>query len=57
MSAFRADRTEIERGIALLFDPGDAVEVRIPKTRVGVVAGLLYVFLWIGAMGLGDWND
>jgi hypothetical protein len=35
----RADLTEIESGIALLFTPGDVVEVRIPKTRVGVVAG------------------
>src|SRR5712691_7754461 len=35
----RADRAEIDRGIALLFEPGDVVEVRIPKTRAGVVAG------------------
>ena len=35
----RADRAEIERATALLFDLGDVVEVRIPKTRVGVVAG------------------
>ena len=35
----RADRAEIARAISLLFEPGDAVEVRIPKTRVGVVAG------------------
>lgn len=35
----RADRSEIERAIPLLFQPGDVVEVRIPKTRAGVVAG------------------
>jgi hypothetical protein len=35
----RADRVEIERAISLLFQPADVVEVRIPKTRAGVVAG------------------
>jgi hypothetical protein len=35
----RADAAEIERAIALLFEPGDVIEVRIPKTRFGVVAG------------------
>jgi hypothetical protein len=35
----KADRAEIARGISLLFEPGDVVEVRIPKTRAGVVAG------------------
>lgn len=35
----RADRGEIKRAISLLFEPGDVVEVRIPKTRFGVVAG------------------
>jgi hypothetical protein len=35
----RADLAEIGSGISLLFNPGDVVEVRIPKTRVGVVAG------------------
>lgn len=35
----RADRAEIERAISLLFEPGDVVEVRIPKTRASVVAG------------------
>ncbi|MGD1093427.1 MAG: hypothetical protein ABSB35_15745 [Bryobacteraceae bacterium] len=39
MSLPRADHAEIRRGISLLFDPGDVVEVRIPKTRAGVVAG------------------
>jgi len=39
MEAVRADRAEIERAISLLFDRGDVVEVRIPKTRVGVVSG------------------
>jgi hypothetical protein len=39
MSGPRANRPEIKRGISLLFDPGGAVEVRIPKTRAGVVAG------------------
>src|SRR5258708_1373558 len=37
--AARADRAEIERAISLLFEPGDVMEVRIPKTRAGVVAG------------------
>ena len=41
ISRTEADGTEIERGISLLFDPGDVVEVRIPKTRVGVVAGYI----------------
>jgi len=35
----RADRAEIDRAISLIFEPGDIVEVRIPKTRTGVVAG------------------
>src|SRR5260370_16746200 len=35
----RADRAEIVRAISLLFEPGDVVEVRVPKTRVGVVSG------------------
>jgi hypothetical protein len=35
----RADRTEVARAISHLFEPGDVVEVRIPKTRAGVVAG------------------
>jgi hypothetical protein len=39
MDGPRADRTEIERAISVLFKPGDVVEVRIPKTRCGVVAG------------------
>jgi hypothetical protein len=39
MDSPRADRKEIERAISLLFDAGDVVEVRIPKTRIGVVAG------------------
>jgi hypothetical protein len=39
MEARKADRVEVERAIALIFRPGDVVEVRIPKTRVGVVAG------------------
>src|ERR1700685_2687401 len=39
MDAPKADRVEVERAIALIFTPGDIVEVRIPKTRVGVVAG------------------
>ena len=34
-----ADSAEIERAISLIFEPGDVVEVRIPKTRAGVVAG------------------
>jgi hypothetical protein len=39
MSGPRASRPEIERGISLLFDPSGVVEVRVPKTRAGVVAG------------------
>lgn len=39
MDSPRADRAEIDRSIALLFDLGDVVEVRIPKTHAGVVAG------------------
>lgn len=35
----KADHEEIERGISLLFQPGDVVEVRIPKTTAGVVSG------------------
>jgi hypothetical protein len=35
----RAENDEITRAISLLFQSGDAVEVRIPKTHVGVVAG------------------
>ena len=35
----RANRIEFERALDLLFEPGDVVEVRIPKTRSGVVAG------------------
>jgi hypothetical protein len=34
-----ADRGEIERAITLLFELNDVVEVRIPKTRAGVVVG------------------
>jgi hypothetical protein len=34
-----ADRVEIKQAISLLFEVGDVVEVRIPKTRTGVVAG------------------
>src|SRR5258707_11473825 len=39
MGVHKADRAEIERAISLLFEPGDVLEVRIPKTRAGVVAG------------------
>lgn len=35
----QTDLNEIERGISLLFEYGDVVEVRIPKTRAGVVSG------------------
>jgi hypothetical protein len=35
----RADSAEIERAISLIFEPGDAVEVRILKMRAGVGAG------------------
>lgn len=39
MSTQKADVAEIMRGVSLLFPPGDVVEVRIPKTRFGVVSG------------------
>ena len=39
MSDSRANRVEIDHGISLLFEAGNVVEVRIPKTRAGVVAG------------------
>ena len=39
MSIPKADLAEIKHGISLLFTPGDVVEVRIPKTRAGVVSG------------------
>jgi hypothetical protein len=39
MESPKADRAEIARAISLLFEPGDVVEVRVPKTRVGVVSG------------------
>lgn len=39
MSNPKADLAEIKRGISLLFTPGEVVEVRIPKTRFGVVSG------------------
>ena len=39
MSDSRANRVEVDRGISLLFEVGNVVEVRIPKTRAGVVAG------------------
>ncbi len=39
MNIQRANIAEIKRGISLLFAPGQVVEVRIPKTRFGVVAG------------------
>ena len=42
MTAPGADRAEIDRGISLLFDPREVVEVRIPKTRAGVVAGYFH---------------
>lgn len=35
----RANTLEIRRAISALFVPGDAIELRIPKTRLGVVAG------------------
>jgi hypothetical protein len=33
------DRAEVARAISLLFKPGVVVEVRIPKTRAGVISG------------------
>ncbi len=35
----QAEIAEIERATDLLFEPGSVIEVRIPKTRAGVVAG------------------
>lgn len=37
--ACSADLDEINRGVSLLFRPSDVVEVRLPKTRAGVVSG------------------
>lgn len=42
MNTLLADRAEIERGVSLLFNPADVVEVRIPKTPVGVIAGYFH---------------
>jgi hypothetical protein len=39
MSIQKADVGEIKRGLSLLFAPGDVIEVRIPKSRSGVVSG------------------
>ena len=39
MRSILVDRAEIDRAIALLFKLSDGVEVRIPKTRAGTVAG------------------
>jgi hypothetical protein len=39
INGLKANPDEIRRAISLIFDPGDVVEVRIPKTRAGVVAG------------------
>jgi hypothetical protein len=39
MTVPRADLVEIQFGISLLFAPQQVVEVRIPKTRSGVVSG------------------
>jgi len=30
---------EVQRGISVLFEPGDVVEVRVPKTRFGTISG------------------
>lgn len=38
-ASIRTNPTEITGAISLLFRPGDVVEVRIPNTRAGVVAG------------------
>jgi hypothetical protein len=39
MSTPKADLAEIKRGTSILFTPSEVVEVRIPKTRFGVVSG------------------
>jgi len=39
MNIQHGDAAEIKRAMVLLFRPGDVVEVRIPKTRCGVVSG------------------
>ena len=39
LNRLKANPEEIRRAISLIFHPGDVVEVRIPKTRAGVVAG------------------
>lgn len=35
----QADRAEIARALALLYEPGDVVELRVPKTRHGTLSG------------------
>ncbi len=35
----KPDPVEIKRGLSELFKAGDVVEIRVPKTRAGVVAG------------------
>jgi hypothetical protein len=39
MNSLRPDPREIARGLELLIEPGSVCEVRIPKTRVGTIAG------------------
>ena len=39
MGIQESDLAELKRGISILFATGDVVEVRIPKTRFGVVSG------------------
>jgi hypothetical protein len=39
MNGLRANLPEIRRGIHLLFDTDAVIEMRVPKTRAGVVAG------------------
>lgn len=39
VQVLKADHAEIARAVGLLFEPGNVVEVRIPKTRAGVVSG------------------
>jgi hypothetical protein len=39
MNNLIADRAEVARGISLLFNPGDVMEVRIFTTRAGTVSG------------------
>ena len=39
MTPSSPDRDEIARALAVLYEPGDVVELRVPKTRKGTITG------------------